>query len=133
VNDAALSIQYQDGALHFTVNELDSIRVVDPERPTLRRLHARCGCNADRWPDDNGYGVIARYVDDHNFYRFDISGDGYFDIMKFKAGKWIKLQDWKEAATIHQGTADQSPALNGQRQPIHFGHQRSSGGDHHRQ
>jgi hypothetical protein len=105
VNDPALSIRYQDGALHFMVNELDSIAWSIPNGQRFEDFTLDVDATQVDGPDDNGYGVIARYVDDRNFYRFDISGDGYFDVMKFKDGKWIKLQDWQAAAAIHQGTA----------------------------
>jgi hypothetical protein len=55
-------------------------------------------------PDDNDYGVIARHVDDENFYRFEISGDGYFNVQKRLKGKWEKLvSDWSPSEAIHKG------------------------------
>jgi hypothetical protein len=54
-------------------------------------------------PNDNTYGVIFRYQDDRNFYRLDISGDGYFAVFKFKDGAWTKLQDYVETAAVKQG------------------------------
>jgi hypothetical protein len=57
-------------------------------------------------PDDNDYGVIVRRVDDNNFYRFEISGDGYFNIQKRQKGKWQKLvADWTESSAIRKGAA----------------------------
>ena len=57
-------------------------------------------------PDDNDYGVIVRHVDDENFYRFEISGDGYFNVQKRLAGKWEKLvSDWTPSEAIRKGKA----------------------------
>jgi hypothetical protein len=46
--------------------------------------------------------VIFRYVDDRNFYRADISGDGYYALFKYKDGKWTKLQDYVESSAVKQ-------------------------------
>lgn len=57
-------------------------------------------------PDDNDYGVIIRHVDDDNFYRFEISGDGYYNIQKRLKGKWEELvPDWTPSDAIHQSKA----------------------------
>ena len=57
-------------------------------------------------PDDNDYGVIVRHVDDDNFYRFEISGDGYFNVQKRLKGKWEKLiPDWTASESIRNGKA----------------------------
>jgi 3-keto-disaccharide hydrolase len=55
-------------------------------------------------PDDNGYGIIARRIDDENLYSFQVSGDGYFIIQKRVKGKWTNLTgDWQSAPAIHPG------------------------------
>lgn len=55
-------------------------------------------------PDDNDYGVIVRHVDDDNFYRFEISSDGYYNIQKRQKGNWEKLiPDWAESSAIQKG------------------------------
>ncbi len=57
-------------------------------------------------PADNDYGVIVRHVDDANFYRFEISGDGYFNVQKREKGQWKPLvPDWTPSPAIHQGAA----------------------------
>jgi hypothetical protein len=57
-------------------------------------------------PDDNDYGVIVRHVDDEDFYRFEISGDGYYNVQKRQKGKWEKLvADWTESSAIRKGKA----------------------------
>ena len=80
-------------------------------------------------PNDNSYGVIFRYVDDRNFYRLDISGDGYFAVFKYKDGKWTKVQDYTETAGRQAGRGDQSPASDREGQSIHVQRQRSVGQD----
>jgi len=97
-----LKIAYQDGGLHFVVGALDSTG------------WAVAGKRADDFildvdaaqiegPDDNHYGVIVRYADEKNFYRLDVSGDGYYSVHRFRNGAWEKLIDWPESAAIQQG------------------------------
>lgn len=105
VNDPAVKIQYQAGALHFKIDELDQIAWSIPKDKRFADFTLDVDATQVEGPDDNGYGVIVRYVDDRNFYRMDISGDGYFDVLKYKAGKWIKLQDWIESTAIKAGAA----------------------------
>lgn len=102
VDTSQLRITYQDGALHFTIDALDST------------AWAVAGVNAADFildvdatqvegPDDNHYGVIVRYADDKNFYRLDISGDGFYSISRYTGGVWTMLVDWKESDAIQQG------------------------------
>ncbi len=51
----------------------------------------------------NTYGLIFRYVDHNNYYRFDVSDDGYFLLSKFEAGEWQTLINWTPSAAIKQG------------------------------
>ena len=53
--------------------------------------------------DENSYGVLFRFQDRENFYRFDISGDGFFLLSKFVNGEWITLVDWTESQFINAG------------------------------
>lgn len=54
-------------------------------------------------PDDNLYGVICRYLDGDNFYRFVIAGNGYAGITKRANGQ----------VTVLSGpTLTRSPAVN---------------------
>ena len=57
-------------------------------------------------PDDNEYGVLVRMQDSSNFYRFSISGDGYFLVSKFVDGQQVLLgKDWTPSEAIHRGQA----------------------------
>ena len=48
----------------------------------------------------NSYGLLIRFQDRDNFYRFDISGDGYFLLSKFVDGEWSTLVDWTKSEFI---------------------------------
>jgi hypothetical protein len=46
------------------------------------------------------YGIICRYVDDSNFYAFEVSEDGYFSIWKEFEGEMVALYDWEYSDSI---------------------------------
>lgn len=54
----------------------------------------------------NSYGLLFRFIDRDNFYRFDISGDGYYLLSKFVDGEWVTLVDWTQSEFVNQGNAD---------------------------
>jgi hypothetical protein len=105
VNDPSVKIAYQDGALHFNIPELDTLAWSVPKDKRFGDFVLDVDATQVDGPNDNSYGVIFRYVDDRNFYRLDISGDGYFAVFKYKDGKWTKLQDYTETAAVKQGAA----------------------------
>lgn len=53
----------------------------------------------------NSYGLLFRFQDRNNFYRFDISGDGYYLLSKFVEGEWTTLVDWTASEFINTGGA----------------------------
>jgi len=97
-------IVYQDGALHFVVNTLDKMAwTVIGKR--IDDFILDVDATQVDGPDDNHYGVIVRYADKKNFYRLDISGDGYYSLQRLKNDEWEKLADWQESGAIRQGAA----------------------------
>ncbi|HSD83898.1 MAG TPA: family 16 glycoside hydrolase [Anaerolineae bacterium] len=104
-SDEALKIQIQDGALHFTIDELDTIAWSTPKDKRFGDFVLDVDATQVTEPSDNTYGVIFRYQDDRNFYRLDISGDGYFAVFKRKDGAWTKVQDYVETPAVKQGNA----------------------------
>ena len=103
VADSAVKIDYQDGALHFKIDDLDTIAWSVPKEKRFGDFVLEVDATQVAGPNDNSFGVIFRYVDDRNFYRADISGDGYYALFKYKDGKWNKLQDYVESAAVKQG------------------------------
>ena len=104
VNDKAIQIRYQDGALHFTIDDLDQIAWSTAGK-RFENFTLDVDATQLEGPSDNSYGVLIRYVDEKNFYRLDISGDGYLAVNKYQAGKWVKLLDWTESAAIKREAA----------------------------
>jgi tetratricopeptide (TPR) repeat protein/Tol biopolymer transport system component len=56
-------------------------------------------------PNDNGYGLLFRFQDDQRFYRFDISGDGFYLLSKRLEDQWVTLVDWTASPVINKGQA----------------------------
>lgn len=52
---------------------------------------------------DNSYGLLFRFQDRQDFYRFDVSGDGFFLVSKYYEGEWTNLTDWTSSEFINQG------------------------------
>ncbi len=104
-SDEAIKISQQDGALHFTIDDLDTIAWSTPKDKRFGDFVLDVDATQVDGPNDNTYGVIFRYQDDRNFYRLDISGDGYYAVFKRKDGTWTKVQDYAESAAVKQGNA----------------------------
>lgn len=81
-------IAYQDGALHFLIDVPDQAAWSVPGKPFADFTLDVDAAQIDG-PDNNHYGVIVRYADENNFYRLDISGDGYYSIHRYKDGAWV--------------------------------------------
>jgi TolB protein len=54
-------------------------------------------------PNNNGYGVLFRFQDRDNYYRFDISGEGFYLLSKFYQGEWTTLVPWTASPAISVG------------------------------
>jgi hypothetical protein len=104
-SDEAIQIGVQDGALQFTIDQLDTIAWSTPQDRRFGDFVLDVDATQVDGPDDNTYGVIFRYQDDRNFYRLDISGDGYFAVFKRKDGAWSTVQDYVETPAVKQGNA----------------------------
>lgn len=53
--------------------------------------------------ESDSYGLLFRFQDRDNFYRFDISGDGYYLFSKYVDGQWETLVDWTASNAINPG------------------------------
>ncbi len=102
-NEDTIKIAVQDGALHFSIDDLDTIAWSTPKDKRFGDFVLDVDATQVAGPNDNTYGVIFRYQDDRNFYRLDISGDGYFAVLKRKDGAWSKLQDYATTPAVKQG------------------------------
>ncbi len=96
---------YADGAYRIIVNLPDSHLW---SRPGLSfgNVRVEAAVFPAAGPPDSRMGVICRLVDDHNFYFFAISTDGFYGIGKVKDGQVsILTRDGAmlPTATVHTG------------------------------
>ena len=59
----------------------------------------------DEGPSNNSYGVLFRSQDAEHFYRFGISGDGFYFLDKSVGSEWVPVIDWTESPYINRGQA----------------------------
>ena len=59
----------------------------------------------DQGPSNNSYGLLFRIEDEKHFYRFGISGDGFYFLDKSVASEWVPVIDWTESPYINRGQA----------------------------
>ncbi len=57
-------------------------------------------------PDDNGYGVVFRRVDPTHFYLFEISGDGFYRLIRQDGDEMTALSEWNPSEAINTGQAE---------------------------
>lgn len=51
----------------------------------------------------NSFGLVFRYIDNGNFYRFDLTGDGLWGISRRMGDQWISIIDLQKSAVLHPG------------------------------
>lgn len=81
-NRGGAVIAIEDGALNISTSSPGEIWWTNPGR-TFDDVIVNVQASQISGVDDNAYGVICRYQDEHNFYLFLISGDGFYTIGKY--------------------------------------------------
>lgn len=102
-SDPEVEIAYVDGALSIEIMVLDRVAWSVAGR-SFKDGAVSVDATPVGGPDDNAYGLVIRHRDDRNFYRFEVSSDGFFAVQAPKGAMgWEYLVDWTESAAIHQG------------------------------
>jgi hypothetical protein len=70
--------------------------------------------------DQNQYCVAFRYRDEHNFYLFCITADGYYSLRKVRGGVQEKISDWGMTSAIRLGHAPNEMRVIGQGDEFRF-------------
>lgn len=97
--DAQASQGYRDGKFLFKVQALD-LFVWDNAGGNWQDFVLKVKARQVSGDPENSYGVLVRYVDDGNFYRFDLTGDGYYAAFKLENEEWNTVADWQASAHI---------------------------------
>ncbi len=104
-SDATAQVGIADGVLRIYIAVPNQLAWAAAGRD-WRDVHLTVEATQVAGPDDNEYGVLMRFRDAGNFYRFSISGDGYYLITKFVDGSPEPLgANWRPSEAIHQGQA----------------------------
>lgn len=96
------STVYQNGAYHITVNNIDWVAWGNPY-DEFTDFIVEVDATQVAGTDDNDFGVLVRYVDVDNFYRFEISSDGYYSFDMMQDNEWITLIEWTPSDAIRLG------------------------------
>lgn len=97
--DAESGQGYRNGQFFFEVRSPDLI-VWDNAGGNFRDFVLEVEARQMSGALESSYGVLLRYIDDGNFYRFDLTGDGYYAVSKLEYGEWVTLVDWQESAHV---------------------------------
>jgi len=96
--------RYENGQYHILVNDSE-LFIWSTAGQDLADFMVQIDATQVGGPNDNGYGLLFRFQDDQHFYRFDISGDGFYLLSKRSEDQWVTLVDWTESPFIHKGQA----------------------------
>jgi len=101
-HDSDAITDYQNGEFVIFVGKVETTLWSKPNH-YLTNVSVEVDAREAAGPDDNLYGVICRYLDSNNFYRFVIAGNGYAGITKRANG----------VVTVLSGPSlTRSPAVN---------------------
>ena len=102
-SDPEVEIAYSDGGLSVQVRVIDRVAWSVAGR-RFRDGVVSVDATPVGGPEDNAYGLILWHVDDHRFYRFEISSDGFFAVQAPDSTLgWEFLVNWEEAEAIRRG------------------------------
>ena len=91
---------YSDGAYFINVTTTDWI-AWDTPGYNFYDFSLQVDTLQSEGDTNNAYGVLFRYVDGDNFYRFAVTGNGLFSLFKRENGDWEAIVDWRESVYIN--------------------------------
>jgi hypothetical protein len=104
-SDSSAEVGYHEGVMRILVASPNRLAWASAERE-LSDFRLTVEATQVAGPDDNEYGVLVRMRDADHFYRFSISGDGYYLVNKYDGQKWVALSgDWAPSDSVHLGAA----------------------------
>jgi hypothetical protein len=104
-SDASAEVECYEGVMRVLVKAPNRLAWASAGRE-FSDFHLSVEATQVAGPDDNEYGVLVRMQDADHFYRFSISGDGYYMVSKYDGKEWIALNgDWTPADPVHLGAA----------------------------
>jgi uncharacterized protein (DUF2141 family) len=98
------TLGYENGKYYITVLQ-KSIEKSSWLIRSFRDFKLEVEAAEEGGPNDNNYGVVLRLLDKDNYYRFRISGDGYYGFSKRENGEWSEIIPWTQSSAINIGRA----------------------------
>ncbi|MDY6876925.1 MAG: hypothetical protein SWK90_12090 [Chloroflexota bacterium] len=104
-SDASAEVGYYEGVMRLLIQAPNRLAWASAGRE-FADFHLTVEATQVAGPDDNEYGILVRMQDADHFYRFSISGDGYYQVSKYSGEEWVVLGgDWTQSDAIQTGTA----------------------------
>ena len=97
-------VGYKNGKYQILVLRDDSVVCTWVTR-SFRDFIIEVEATQEKGPDNSDYGIILRRSDLGNYYRFKISGLGYYGFDKKQSKKWNEILPWTRSAAIKAGRA----------------------------
>ena len=98
-----------DGQLRVTIDSANLIAWAELAEHEFSDFKLTVDASQIAGPDNNSYGVVFRKQDPSAYYRFDVSGDGYYALTrrdKTDGGKWTWItSDWLQSDAINLGAS----------------------------
>jgi hypothetical protein len=83
---------YKSGRFHINVPKTNYIAIVDQTGgAAFSDFTIEFDAAQEEGPSDGDYGVVLRRIDENNYYRFRLSGDGYYEFDKLQNGNRVAL------------------------------------------
>ena len=119
-SDISAEVGYHEGAMRVLIKSPNRLAWASTGRE-FSDFHLVVDAAQVAGPDDNEYGVLVRMEDTDHFYRFSISGDGYYMVSKYDGEVWEPLSgDWTSSDAIHLGAATNTLEVVCQRATMTF-------------
>ncbi|MBN1316511.1 MAG: DUF1080 domain-containing protein [Anaerolineales bacterium] len=108
-SDMEATASIHDGRLYIDIDSPNLIAWAELKEQTFKDFELELDAIQVGGPDNNSYGIIFRMKDPSAYYRFDISGDGYYALTRRDAldgGSWVWItDDWMESDAINRGAS----------------------------
>jgi uncharacterized protein YhbP (UPF0306 family) len=94
---------YQQGKFHITLNKKKST-VWNKAGKQFSDFVLEVEASLEEGQDEDvAYGVLLRYQDKNNYYRFKLSGNGKYGFDKKENDKWFTLINWTKSSAVTPG------------------------------
>lgn len=119
-NNGRVSTLFENGGLVVNVNSLNDEGTWLAMNYTYTDFVLDVDATKTAGPDDQSAIVLFRLQDDANYYRFDVSFDGFYSLSKAVGGQPILISDWNSSPAIQTGNSTNQVRITAQGSMIEF-------------